>query len=152
MRIKDYAAAEQTTLDYKEELEERRPKSWLKSVSAFANTSGGHLLFGVQDETHEVVGLEVPQYVISKVTELIQARNRPVPRFDLTTFRENGAVCVDLRVADGPAYPYYYAFDGVREAYIRVGDQSIPAPDYALNNLILKGQEIPSCTVLKFSV
>ena len=49
-------------------------------------------------------------------------------------------MCVDLRVADGPAYPYYYAFDGVREAYIRVGDQSIPAPDYALNNLILKGQ------------
>lgn len=140
MSIKDYAAAEQTTLDYKEKLEERRPKSWLKSVSAFANTSGGHLLFGVQDETHEAVGLEDPQYVISKVTELIQARIRPVPRFDLTTFRENGVVCVDLRVADGPAYPYYYAFDGVREAYIRVGDQSIPAPDYALNNLILKGQ------------
>lgn len=75
MSIKDYASAEQTTLDYKEELEERRPKSWLKSVSAFANTSGGHLLFGVQDETHEVVGLEDPQYVISKVTELIQARS-----------------------------------------------------------------------------
>ena len=140
MGIKDYASAEQTTLDYKERLEERRPKSWLKSVSAFANTSGGHLLFGVKDETHEAVGVDDPQYVISKVTELIQGRIRPVPRFSLSTFVENGAVCVDLRVADGPAYPYYYACDGIREAYIRVGDQSVPAPDYALNNLILKGQ------------
>lgn len=140
MSIKDYAAAEQTTLDYKQKLEERRPKSWLKSVSAFANTSGGHILFGFTDDTHEAVGLEDPQYVVSKVTELIQARIKPMPRIALSTFKEGGATCVDLRVAEGPSYPYYYAYDGIREAYVRVGDQSVIAPDYALNNLILRGQ------------
>ena len=30
-----------TAYDYKVELEEKRPKSWLKSVSAFADTRGG---------------------------------------------------------------------------------------------------------------
>ena len=30
--------AECTAYDYKESLEEKKPKSWLKSVSAFANT------------------------------------------------------------------------------------------------------------------
>ena len=36
--------AECTAYDYKVELEEKKPKSWLKSVSAFANTLGGSLL------------------------------------------------------------------------------------------------------------
>ncbi len=39
--------AECTAYDYKVTLEEKKPKSWLKSVSTFANGSGGSLLFGV---------------------------------------------------------------------------------------------------------
>ena len=48
-------------MDYKERLEEKKPRSWLKSVSAFANTEGGHLFFGVKNGPREVVGLENPQ-------------------------------------------------------------------------------------------
>ena len=44
-----------------------------------------------------------------------------------------------LEVASGRTTPYYYKADGVMEAYIRVGNESIPAPDYVLNELILKG-------------
>ena len=42
---------EATAYDKKETLEERHPKSWLKSVSAFANGNGGMLVFGISDET-----------------------------------------------------------------------------------------------------
>lgn len=35
-----------TTYDKKQQLEVKRPKSWLKSVSAFANGEGGTLVFG----------------------------------------------------------------------------------------------------------
>ena len=49
--------AECTACDYKETLEEKKPKSWLKSVSAFANTLGGSLFFGV-DNDGNVKGLE----------------------------------------------------------------------------------------------
>ena len=49
--------AECTAYDYKEALEEKKPKSWLKSVSAFANTLGGSLFFGV-DNDGNVKGLE----------------------------------------------------------------------------------------------
>lgn len=38
---------ETTEYDKKLLLEEKRPRSWLKSVSAFANGSGGMLIFGV---------------------------------------------------------------------------------------------------------
>ena len=37
--------AECTTYDFKQALERRKVKSWLKSVSAFANTEGGSLFF-----------------------------------------------------------------------------------------------------------
>ena len=42
---------ETTEYDKKLLLEEKKPKSWCKSVSAFANTSGGVLIFGVSDES-----------------------------------------------------------------------------------------------------
>ena len=72
---------ESSQVDYKELLEEKKPRSWLKSVSAFANTHGGHLIFGVQNQPRTVQGLADPQYIISKLTEQIKARIDPAPRY-----------------------------------------------------------------------
>lgn len=55
MDIKKFIG-EATEYDKKVALEEKKPKSWLKSVSAFANGIGGVLLFGVSDD--ELVGLD----------------------------------------------------------------------------------------------
>ena len=48
--------AECSSYDFKEMLERKKVKSWLKSVSAFANTDGGSLFYGVSivmgDEVH----------------------------------------------------------------------------------------------------
>ena len=41
---------EGTDYDKKEMLETNDPESWLKSVSVFANGSGGSLLFGINDD------------------------------------------------------------------------------------------------------
>ena len=38
---------EATEYDKKQSLEVKKPKSWLKSISAFANTFGGKLIFGI---------------------------------------------------------------------------------------------------------
>ena len=130
---------EASKADYKEQLEEKKPRSWLKSVSAFANTHGGHLIFGVKNEPRTVAGLADPQTVISKASELIKARIDPAPRYMVQVVEIEGKVCVDLEVQNGPAYPYYYAADGVRVAYVRHGDQSVEATARELNELILKG-------------
>ena len=45
--------AECTAYDFKVMLEEKKPKSWLKSVSAFANGMGGSLFFGI--DNHGIV-------------------------------------------------------------------------------------------------
>ena len=42
--------AEETEYDFKIALEKKKPKSWLKSVSAYANGIGGVLLFGVTND------------------------------------------------------------------------------------------------------
>ena len=41
---------ETTDYDKKQQLETNKPKSWCKSVSAFANGRGGFLIFGVADD------------------------------------------------------------------------------------------------------
>ena len=50
MKLKDFEKVESTNIDFKESLEYSKPKSWLKTVSAFANTNGGILLFGIRDK------------------------------------------------------------------------------------------------------
>ena len=52
--------AEVTEYDFKVALEKKKPKSWLKSVSAFANSIGGMLIFGV-DNDKQVVELDTAQ-------------------------------------------------------------------------------------------
>lgn len=42
--------AECTAYDFKVMLEEKKPKSWLKSISAFANGLGGSLFFGIDND------------------------------------------------------------------------------------------------------
>lgn len=77
----EYKEIEATRLDYKLSLETEKPKSWLKSVSAFSNTQGGHILFGVTNDTHKAIGLDNPQETASKIAELIGGRLEPVPRY-----------------------------------------------------------------------
>lgn len=142
MGIKDYEKAETTNIDYKELVEERKPKSWLKSVSAFANTKGGIILFGVEDETHELKGLENVIKDAEKITELINSKITPLPRYEINTYIEDEKDYLELKIGDGPLTPYYVLSDGRKEAYVRMGNQSILAEEHILNNLILKGRNL----------
>lgn len=142
MKVRDYEKAETSNIDYKENLEEKKPKSWLKSVSAFANTKGGIILFGVDDKTHTLVGLSDVQYIAEKVTELINSKITPLPRYEINAFREEDKDYLELKIGDGPATPYYFVSDGRKEVYVRAGNQSVIAPEHILNNLILKGKNL----------
>lgn len=149
MKLNDYEKVESTNIDFKEEVEYRKPKSWLKSVSAFANSNGGVLLFGVRDIDRMPVGLKDIVRDSEKVSELINDKITPLPRYELNIFKDNNKDFMEVKVGDGPRTPYYYNSDGRKEAFIRAGNQSIPAPKHVLDGLILKGQnttfdELPS--------
>ena len=130
--------AEATECDFKVALETRKPKSWLKSVSAFANGIGGTLFFGIRDD-REIIGLEDVQADAEAISRLIKERITPFPDFILTPEKENGKDLLVLTVSPGRSTPYYYKAVGVMEAYIRMGNESVIAPNYVLNQLLLKG-------------
>ena len=102
------------------------------------NTSGGTLFFGV-DNDHNVVGLQNPQKDAEEISRLIKERISPTPRFILTAEKEYGKAVLVLSIPKGAHTPYYYKADGIREAYIKLGDESIVAPEHILHKLILDG-------------
>lgn len=130
--------SECTDYDFKREAEWNKLKSWLKSISAFANTLGGTLFFGITDDK-EIVGVTDSKQLSDKISESINARIKPTPVYTLTPYIENGKTVLAVKVFRGTTTPYYYVGDGVQEAYIRSGNESIIAPTHILNELILKG-------------
>ncbi|MBQ2405477.1 MAG: putative DNA binding domain-containing protein [Lachnospiraceae bacterium] len=130
---------EATKYDKKLLLEEKKPKSWCKSVSAFANTLGGSLIFGISNEG-EIVGLENPDGDAEKIIEIIKTRLNPIPEFRLRFHNEAGKILVILDVFKGDETPYYYSEDGVLEAYVRMGNESVKATAIELKRLVLRGK------------
>ena len=73
---------EATAYDKKQMLEVRHPKSWLKSVSAFANGEGGILIFGISDDD-QIVGLADAKGDAEKISEEIKSKLDPIPAVNL---------------------------------------------------------------------
>ncbi|MBQ2982425.1 MAG: putative DNA binding domain-containing protein [Lachnospiraceae bacterium] len=139
MNIKDLIG-EATEYDKKLALEEKKPKSWCKSVSAFANTLGGALIFGISNDD-EIVGLENPIKDAEKISELIKSRLNPIPEFNLKFHKtEDEKVLIILDIFKGEETPYYYAADGDLEAYVRVGNESVKATPTEQKRLVLRGK------------
>ena len=118
----DSLVGETTEYDKKVALQVKKPKSWLKSVSAFANGKGGMLIFGIDDDDN-VVGLEDAKRDSEIISEQIKVRMNPIPIFDLRIEHVEGdCTLVILDVYAGEQTPYYYDADGVLQAFIRIGN------------------------------
>ena len=83
MKIKQLYG-EDSACDFKESVEHKQPKSWLKSISAFANGMGGTLMFGVNDNG-DIVGLDDVKSDTEFISDRIKALIDPIPEFDLIT-------------------------------------------------------------------
>ncbi len=129
---------EATEYDKKAMLEEKKPKSWCKSVSAFANSRGGALIIGITDND-EIVGVDAPETVAEKISEIIKAKMDPIPDTSLRFETVDGKTLVILEVSAGTQTPYYFVSDGTRLAFIRVGNESVPADNIKLRELVLRG-------------
>jgi ATP-dependent DNA helicase RecG len=119
-------------------LEEKRPKSWLKTVSAFANGLGGSLFFGI-DNNGIVRGLEDVQHVCEIISAKIRDYMDPLPEVETIPHKIDNLSVLQLKVRAGNYTPYYYVGDGQRVAFVRIGDESIPATAEQMVRLVLKG-------------
>lgn len=129
---------ETTAYDKKQMLEIKRPKSWLKSVPAFANGEGGTLIFGISDDD-EIVGLANAESDAERISEEIKTKLDPVPVVNLEYKEIDGKRLILLHVYSGQETPYYYIGDKQRLAFVRVGNESVTADRIQLKALVLKG-------------
>ena len=134
----EHIISECTAYDFKLMLEEKKPKSWLKSVSAFANGLGGSLFFGI-DNDGIVKGLDDVLHVCEFISCKIRDYMDPLPDVEMIPQEIEGHEILQLKVNTGSYTPYYYIGDGQRVAYIRIGDESLPATAEQMVRLVLKG-------------
>lgn len=131
---------ETTEYDKKQAVERKKVKSWLKSVSAFANTAGGVLIFGITDD-EKLVGLEDVRSDSEFISQKIKERISSFPEVVMKLYKtENGEELLLLDVPAGTETPYYYTGDGSTEAYIRVGNESVVADAAELKRLVMRGR------------
>lgn len=131
---------EATAYDKKLMLEKKEPLSWLKSISAFANTVGGSLLYGIDDDGN-LIGLENAERDAEDISEIIKSQMDPVPEFELSLHSDQGRKFVIVSVKAGTETPYYVFLKGHRDAYIRIGNQSVKANSIDLKRRVLKGEK-----------
>lgn len=107
-------------LEFKRDLSS--PKGIIQTVVAFANTAGGCILIGIEDETKAVVGVENPLKEEERLSHLIfdSILPRIVPNIELLSWR--GLYVLKVEVFLSTSRPHYLEAKGVEEGvYMRVG-------------------------------
>jgi ATP-dependent DNA helicase RecG len=110
-----------------------------KTVIAFANTSGGTLYIGV-DNDGSAFGVADIEDTMLKVSNTIRDSIKP----DITLFVDyqqeaiDGRSIIKIVVQKGSSCPYYIASKGIRPegVYIRQGASSVPATETAILRMI----------------
>ncbi len=75
------------------------------------------------------------------LSEQIKTRLDPIPEFHLSFYRtETDKTLILLNIRQGEETPYYYLADGVMEAYVRLGNESVKADATELKRLVLRGK------------
>lgn len=110
-----------------------------KTVIAFANTRGGEVLIGVEDDG-TVVGVPDVDGTMLKVTNALRDSIKPdITMFLLCEKREmDGKDVVAVSVQKGTACPYYLAAKGLRPegVFVRQGASTVPATGSAILKMI----------------
>lgn len=122
---------ETKTIEFKREVS----RTFLKTVSAYANFGTGEILFGV-DDSGEAVGVDDPTAVCLEVENYVNANIKPIPRYALDVRVKDRKELVALTVFEGRDKPYYYH----GKAYRRSDTADVEVDRIELNRLVLEGQ------------
>jgi predicted HTH transcriptional regulator len=117
-------------LDFKHSIGDS--KKIARSLVAFANTHGGKLLVGVKDNG-KISGISTDEeyYMVEAAAKLYC---RPEIIFSTDTWNINGKTVLEITIPKSLHHTYYAKDNsGKWKAYIRVGDQNLPA-----NKILLK--------------
>lgn len=110
-----------------------------KEIVAFANTNGGTIYVGVQDNG-EIVGLTNADFVMQQISNSLRDSVRPdVSMFTkIELLQEENKFLIKLTVSQGTKKPYYLSDKGLKPTgvYVRSGTTSAPASEDAIRMMI----------------
>ena len=121
------------------ELKEIYTPDLKKEIISFANTNGGTILIGVQDNGN-IIGIDNADFVIQQIANSIRDSIRP----DITMFtniellKYEDKTYIKLTVEQGTKRPYYLSDKGLKPSgvYVRSGTTFAPASEDAIRMMI----------------
>ncbi len=141
MTIEEILAGESKNVEFKENLPEKSIK-YMKSVVAFANGTGGKIIFGIADKTKEVIGFD-KEDVFRKMDAIANAVSdscEPAIIPDITLQTVDGKTIIVVEVSGGRQRPYYIKALGKEGGvYVRVAGTTRPADEYMIKELMFEG-------------
>ena len=141
MTIEEILAGESKNVEFKENLPEKSIK-YMKSVVAFANGTGGKIIFGIADKTREVVGFD-KEDVFKKMDAIANAISdscEPAIMPDITLQTVDGKTVIVVEVSEGRQRPYYIkALGRDGGVYVRVAGTTRLADEYMIKELLFEG-------------
>lgn len=131
MSVCELFSGESVNIEYKVAVPCNSEK-YMKTVVAYANGQGGKIIFGVDDQTLEIVGMDTDNIfqTIDAITNAISDSCEPkiIPDITLQTF-DNKTVIV-AEILPGKMRPYYIRSKGiVNGTYVRVSGTTRPVSD-----------------------
>lgn len=128
---------ESETVELKQELN----KNIKKEIIAFANTKGGIIYIGINDEG-EVIGLKSPHKDVESLSTMIKEGiiNDLVPYCNIEVIEIDNKEIIALHITSAPNKPYYIAEKGLKPSgvYLRLGTSSINATDEIIRKMIVE--------------
>ncbi len=135
-------SGESKNVEYKITVPEKSEK-YMKTVVAFANGRGGRIVFGIDDKSLDVVGMDVDNIykTMDAITNAISDSCEPAIRPDVAMQAVRDKTVIVLEILPGAERPYYIKSQGMFEGtYVRVAGTTRHVEDYMLKELILEGK------------
>ena len=111
------------------------PENLYDTFSSFSNTSGGIIIFGVDEKNnYDICGITNPDIFQKKITEqslMMEPKIRPI----ITICEYDGKIIASAEIPELDVFnkPCYYSGKGkMKGSYIRVGDADLPMTDYEI--------------------
>ncbi|WP_422484771.1 RNA-binding domain-containing protein [Gudongella sp. DL1XJH-153] len=144
----------ETKEKYNLELKEEISKTFLKTVSAFANYNDGEIIFGIENYGNVKGIIGSIEEVMLKIENMINDSITPVPYFKINVKEIENKKIIILEVRKGKDTPYYYR----GKAYKRSDTSTIEVDRFELRRLAMEGTNMhyedrkASSQELKFNV
>lgn len=139
MTIEEIFAGESDNLEFKEDIPAKSEK-YMKTVVAFANGSGGRIVFGVENDTWNVIGFAKEEVFrkMDAITNAIYDSCDPKIAPSVGIQDVEGKYIIVVDVPSGMQRPYCLKSQGMLDGvYLRVAGTTRKAARYQIQEMIL---------------